>query len=260
MDATALVQELVAGASEDGVVELWALTIGVRPVVQQPFPEPSYLTVAADGLGLPPEHADQSTLAIHWELRQRAKAEDDTAVPTGACIARTTQTATGRLDDVRNPNDPSDQSSPPVTILPAGPAEAVGTAGEATFRDRYADDGVDYLYGVSECDPFGRWSFFKMTPFCWDNLTPPISPAQVSADLEESGMPLLQVVTVRFAWPLDLADPVGKTFDIHLRRVAPPSTAPVARAAWGRFECAEGTFAPAFVFPQTSLGPPPTMA
>jgi hypothetical protein len=163
MDATALVQELVAGASEDGVVELWALTIGVRPVVRQPFPEPSYLTVVvADGLGLPPEHAHQVTLAIHWELRQQAKAEDDTAVPTGACIPRAIQPATGRLeDDVRNPKDPSDQSSPPVAILPAGPAGAAGTAGEATFRDRYADDGVDYLYGVSECDPFGRWSFFK---------------------------------------------------------------------------------------------------
>jgi hypothetical protein len=69
-DATALVQELVAGVSEGGgeVVELWALTIGVRPAVQPPFPEPGYLTVAADGLGLPPEHADQATLAIHWEL------------------------------------------------------------------------------------------------------------------------------------------------------------------------------------------------
>jgi hypothetical protein len=82
--------------------------------------------------------------------------------------AHATRPATGRLDDVRNPNDPSDdQSSPPVAILPAGPAEAAGTAGEAIFRDRYADDGVDYLYGVSECDPFGRWSFFKMTPFRW---------------------------------------------------------------------------------------------
>jgi hypothetical protein len=103
----------------------------------------------------------------------------------GICIARTTQTAIGRLDDVRNPNDPSDdQGSPPVAILPAGPAEAPGTAGEAAiFRDRYADDGVDYLYGVSECNPFGRWSVFKMTLFRWDNLTPPISPAQVNADL-----------------------------------------------------------------------------
>jgi hypothetical protein len=90
MDVTALVQELVAGVSEGGgeVVELWALTIGVRPAVQPPFPEPGFLTVAADGLGLPPEHADQATLAIHWELRQRAKAEDDTAVPTGAYASR----------------------------------------------------------------------------------------------------------------------------------------------------------------------------
>jgi hypothetical protein len=72
--------------------------------------------------------------------------------------------------------------------------------------------------------------------------------------LEDSGMPLLQVVTVCFAWPLDLADPVGTTFDIHLRRMAPPSTAPVDWAAWGRFERAEGTFAPAFVFPSDFSG------
>ena len=152
--------------------------------------------------------------------------------------ARTTQPATGRLeDDVQNPNDPSDdEGSPPVAILPACRpcGGAAGTAGEATFRDRYADDGVDYLYGVSECDPFGRWSFFKMTPFRWDNLTAPISSAQVTADLEESGMPPLQVVTIRFAWPLvDFADPVGTTFDIRLRRMAPPSAAPVVLGRLG---------------------------
>jgi hypothetical protein len=246
-DTTVFVQALVAEASE-GVVELMALTIGVRPAVQPLFQAPEYLTVTADGHGLPPEHADQATLAVRWELRQRARAEDDTMVPTGACIARTTQPAAGRLDDVRNPNDASDESSPPVAILPAGPAEAAGTAGEATFVDRYADDGVAYLYGVSECDPFGRWSTFTMNPFRWDDLTPPLTPAQVIAELEESGTPLLQVVTVRFAWPLDLADPAGTTFDVHLRRIAPPSAAPVDRAAWGRFERADGTFAPAFVF------------
>lgn len=246
-DIAALVENLVAGES-DGVVELHALAIGVRPEVQPPFPGPAYLRVDANGRGLPPEHANQATVAVNWELRQRAKAEDDTAVPTGACIARTSNVTTGRLDDVRNPNDPSAESSPPVAILPAGPAEAAGTAGEATFVDRYADDGKDYLYGVSECDPFGRWSAFAMTPFRWDNLTPPLTPAQVAADLEESGMPLLQVMTVRFAWPVDLADLVGTTFDIHLRRVPPTSSAPVDRAAWGRFERADGTLAPAFVF------------
>ena len=203
---------------------------------------------------LPPEHAGQATLGIRWELRQRARAEDDTAVPTGACIARTTQTTAGRLDDVRNPNDPSDETSPPVAIVPAGPTEAVGAAGEATFSERYADDGVDYLYGVSECDPFGRWSAFITVPFRWDNLTPPLTPAQVTANLEESGMPLLQVVTVRFAWPLDLADPAGMTFDVHLRRMAPPSATPVSRAAWGRFERVDGTLSPAFLFPSSYSG------
>ena len=118
-------QGLAAGASEDGVVELWASTIGVRPVVQQPFPEPSYLTVAADGLGLPPEHADQATLAIHWELRQRAKAEDDTAAPTGACIARarhpTGDRPPGRCVEPQRSLRP--ELAAAVAILPAGPAE-----------------------------------------------------------------------------------------------------------------------------------------
>ena len=252
-DTTLFVQELVAGAT-DGVVEMMALTIGVRPAIQPPFPSPAYLTVAADGLGLPPEHAGRATLGIRWELRQRARAEDDTAVPTGACIARTTHTTAGRLDDVRNPNDPSDETSPPVAIVPAGPTEAVGAAGEATFSERYADDAVDYLYGVSECDPFGRWSAFITVPFRWDNLTPPLTPAQVTANLEESGMPLVQVVTVRFAWPLDLADPAGMTFDVHLRRMAPPSATPVSRAAWGRFERVDGTLSPAFLFPSSYSG------
>jgi hypothetical protein len=246
-DTTVFVQRLVAGAT-DGVVELRALTLGVRAAAQPLFQAPASVAVAADGLGLPPDHAGRATLAVRWELRQRARVEDDTAVPTGACIARTAHPAAGRLDDVRNPNDPSDETSPPVAILPAGPPEAAGTAGTALFGDRYADDGVDYLYGVSECDPFGRWSAFATTPFRWDDLTPPLAPAQVAADLEESGLPLAQVVTVRFAWPLDLADPAGTTFEVHLRRAAPPSAAPVDRAAWGRFERAEGTGGAAFTF------------
>jgi hypothetical protein len=41
MDATALVQELVAGASEEGVVELWALTIRVRPPCSRRFLSPA---------------------------------------------------------------------------------------------------------------------------------------------------------------------------------------------------------------------------
>ena len=133
-------------------------------------------------------------------------------------------------------------------------------AGEATFSERYADDAVDYLYGVSECDPFGRWSAFITVPFRWDNLTPPLTPAQVTANLEESGMPLVQVVTVRFAWPLDLADPAGMTFDVHLRRMAPLSATPVSRAAWGRFERVDGTLSPAFLFPPATPGPLPMTA
>ncbi len=246
-DTTAFTQELVAGAV-DGVVELRALTVGARPAARPPFQAPANLAVAADGLGLPPDHAGQATLAVAWDLRPRARVEDDTAVPTGACVARTSSPAGGRLDDVRNPNDPSDETSPPVAVVPAGPAGAPGTAGRARFADRYADDGVDYLYGISESDPFGRWSAFTTTLFRWDDLTPPPAPAQVTADLEETGTPLVQALTVRFAWPLDLADPTGTSFQLHLRRSAPPSGAPVARSAWGLFERAAGTGALPFAF------------
>ncbi|MFN2467075.1 MAG: hypothetical protein ABR521_02935 [Gaiellaceae bacterium] len=239
-DTTAAVDALVAGAAGDELV-LFGLAIGVRPGVEPSFTAPAAVAVAADGLGLPPDHAHQATVAVRWALRQRARVIDDTTVPTGACIARTADAASGRLDDVRNPNDAGDETSPPVAILPSGPAGAAGSAGEAVFGDRYADDGVEYLYGVSECDPFGRWSPFALTGFRWDDLTPPLTPAQVTAELTQEGTPLAQVLRVRFAWPLDLADPAGSSFDVHLRRTAPPSGAPVDRAAWGRFERIDGT-------------------
>ena len=246
-DTAVLVSELTAGAV-GGEVVLFGLAIGVRPSVEPPFSAPGAVAVAADGLGLPPDHAHQATVAVRWALRQRARVIDETTVPTGACIARTADAASGRLDDVRNLNDAGDDASPPVAIFPSGPPGAAGGAGEAVFADRYADDGVDYLYGVSECDPFGRWSPFAVTGFRWDDPTPPLTPAQVTAELNQEGMPLVQVLRVRFAWPLDLADPAGGSFEVHLRRIAPPSAAPVDRAAWGRFERMDGTAAGAVVF------------
>lgn len=246
-DTALLVPELTA-AAVGGEVELFGLTIGVRPDVEPLFSAPAAVAVAASGLGLPPDHAHQATVAVRWALRQRARVVDDTTVPTGACIARTADAATGRLDNVRNPNDAGDDRSPPVAILPSGPPGAAGTAGEAVFGDRYADDGVEYIYGVSECDPFGRWSPFAVTGFRWDDLTPPLTPAQVTAELSQEGMPLVQVLRVRFAWPLDLADPAGSSFEVHMRRTAPPSGAPVDRAAWGRFERIDGTAAGPVVF------------
>lgn len=246
-DTTVLVGDLVAGAT-GGEVDLFGLAIGVRPAVEPLFAAPTEVEVVADGLGLPPDHAHQAIAAVRWALRQRARVIDDTTVPTGACIARTADVASGRLDDVRNPNDAGDETSPPVAILPSGPAGAPGSAGEAVFGDRYADDGVEYLYGVSECDPFGRWSPFAEAGFRWDDLTPPLTPAQVTASLSQEGAPAAQVLRVRFAWPLDLADPSGLSFDVHVRRTAPPSGAPVDRAAWGRFERIDGTAAGPVVF------------
>jgi hypothetical protein len=245
-ETTAFIQTLVAGA--DRVVELWGLVIGVQ-VAQRPlFAGPGAITVAPDGLGLPPDHADEAVAAIGWPLRQRARVIDDAAVPTGACIARTAAPGFAPLDDVRNPNDPADETSPPVAILPAGPAGAPGSAGDAVFADRYVRDGIDYRYGVSESDPFGRWSAFTETAFRWDDLTPPASPAEVRAQLAQEGIPALQLLTLEFSWPSDLADPAQLSFDVHLRRTPPPPAAPVDRPSWGHCERTSGTGAGPLTF------------
>lgn len=252
-DTTAFVQQLVSTAV-DGVVELWGLTIGIQSASRPLFAGPTAVSVAADGLGLPPDHVDEATVAVRWPLRQRARVVDDAGVPTGACVARTTDLAAAALDDVRNPNDPTDETSPPVTVLPAGPQGAAGTSGQAVFAYRYVEDGLDYLYGVSEADPFGRWSAFTVTPFRWDDLTPPLTPAEVTAELVQEGAPVSQVLTVRFGWPVDLVDPAEIRFDVHLRRTPVAPAAPVARSSWGRCERTDGTGAGPFVFDATFVG------
>ena len=211
------------------------------------FASPSSVSVEAQALGLPPDHAHQAVAGVHWTLRQRARAVADEDVPTGACIARTAEPAEP-LDEVRNPNDPADETSPPVALLPAGPENEPGAAGIAEFLDRYVDDAVTYRYGVSECDPFGRWSPFIETEFRWDDLTPPPPPAEVSATLEESGLPVTQVLTTSFSYQVSLPAAANLSFELHLRRISPPSATPVEPSAWGFFERASGTFAGPLAF------------
>ncbi len=247
VETTGFVGDLTATAV-DGVVELVALVIGVRVAPHPLFAAPATVTVREDGLGLPPAHARQAVAAVEWALRQRARVMDDTAVPTGACIARSPGGTTGLFDSVRNPNDPADPASPQVAVLPAGPSGAPGAAGTALFADRYVDDGVDYRYGVSECDPFGRWSTFTETAFRWDDLTPPAPPVQVQASLAEGGTPARQVLTITFAWPATAGSAATTTYDLHLRRVAPPSASAQDPTHWGRFERAAGTSAAPLTF------------
>ena len=234
IETTQFVSDLVA-TEVNGVVELVALVLGIRPDSHPLFAAPTSVTVTADGLGLPPDHAHQAVAAVEWALRQRARVVDDTAVPTGACIARAPGASAGRFDSVRNSNDPADSNSLPVAILPAGPVGSPGLAGTARFGDRYADDGIDYRYGVSECDPFGRWSPFVEVPFRWDDMTPPAPPLQVQAFLDEGGTPTRQTLTMTFSWPA-LAGPAAATsFELHLHRHAPPSATPTDPAQWGSF-------------------------
>jgi hypothetical protein len=247
------VASLTAGAI-DGVVELVALVIGVQPARHPLFTPPAGVTVSADGLGLPPDHAREAIASVQWPLRQRARVVDDTMVPTGACIARSPAPSSGMFESVRNRNDPADPASPPVAVVPAGPAGAPGAAGTAVFSDRYVADGADLRYGVAECDPFGRWSAFAETDFRWDDLTPPAPPGQIAADLDESGTPVRQVLTVRWSWLLDNGPLASTTFELHLRRTAPPSGGAVAPAAWGRCERVDGSAAAPLSFPGTFTG------
>ena len=252
-ETAAFLSPLIASAV-DGIIELWALKIGVVPAARPLFAPPSSVAVTADGLGLPPDHAGEAVAAVRWALRQRARVIIDEDIPLGACIARGKAGDTGEFAEVRNPTDPGADRPVPLAVLPAGPAGAPGTPGTARFLDRYAEDGFHYRYGVSEMDPFGRWSPFTETTFIWEDMTPPPPPVQVEAQLDQAGTPAVLRLTMRFAWAVDIQDPTGFQFELHLRRVAPPSGDALARPHWGRCERVAGSGEGPLIFNAATTG------
>jgi len=252
-ETAAFLSPLIAGAS-DGVVELWALTLNIAPAKRSLFAPPPSIDVQVDGLGLPPAHARAAVTAVSWPLRQRARVIIDEDIPLGACIGRGKAGEIGEFAEVRNPTDPATDHPVPIAVLPAGPTGAPGTAGTAKYLDRYAEDGVNYRYGVSEMDPFNRWSSFAETTFRWDDVTPPPPPVQVEAYLDQAGSPAALRLTIRFAWPLDLIDLTGFAFELHLRRTAPPSANALIRPNWGHFERLAGDGAGPFGFAAATIG------
>jgi hypothetical protein len=251
---TAFINFLVAGAV-GGVVELWALKVGVAQSPHALFAGPLDLDVFLDGLATPaPGSLLRAVARLEWPLRQRARVIIDEDIPLGATVGRRPQGSAQPFSDVLNPLHPDFGTQVPV--LPAGPAGNPGASGTAVFRDRSVDDGVDLRYGVSECDPFGRWSEFTEEDFRWDNDIPPADPVSVGAELALTGgaSPQLEL-TVSFSWPTDLEPMTGISFRTFLNRSAPASSDPHNPAQWpnGFRRTATGTAGP-FTFAANFAG------
>jgi hypothetical protein len=228
---TAFINFLV-GSAVGGVVELWALKVGVAQSPHALFAGPSDLDVFFDGLATPaPGSPLRAVARLEWPLRQRARVIIDEDIPLGAAIGRRPQGSPQPFSHVLNPLHPDFGTQMPV--LPAGPAGTPGASGTAVFRDRSVDDGVDLRYGVSECDPFGRWSEFAEEDFRWDNNIPPADPVSVGAALElTTGTSPQLELTVSFSWPTDLEPVTGVSFRMFLNRSAPASSDPHNPAQW----------------------------
>ncbi|MGD2178869.1 MAG: hypothetical protein PVG71_13730, partial [Anaerolineae bacterium] len=247
-------RDLLSGAV-GGTIELWALKLGVRAINHDLFARPASLSAAFDGLGIPPDDPLEDIEAIarlEWPLRQRARVIFDEEIPMGAALGRGRSGDAGPFSEMLNPVHPDFGVN--SAILPAGPEGAPGLPGTAVFHDRHIRDGVDYRYGVSEVDPFGRWSRFAETTFQWDYDVPPPVPVQIEADLDTVGMPPVLQLTVTFLWPTDRRRLDGHSFMIHVRRVPPPPDDPKAWAEWGRCERQAGTGAVFYSFASTFDG------
>jgi hypothetical protein len=228
-----VIQDLIS-TSVNGIFELWALKMGVSASKHALYQGPSSLSVTKDGLAMPGAGAFSLAAArLEWPLRKRARAIFDEEVPVGATIGRDPNGGGGVFPEVINPTDPS--SEMPVAIVPTFDPDDPAAVDIATYYDRRVEDNRDYRYGVSECDPFGRWSAFRETTFRWDYDIPPAPPVQILAALEETGSPPRLKLTVSFSWARDLFDADDFSFQVHLERAAPPANDPNNRANWGEF-------------------------
>lgn len=202
-------------ASADGDrLSLRALKLGLRLAPAPDFTAPASVTptfeetsVVEPGMGL---------VRLDWPLRQRARAMLHEAVPVGACIARGKDGAP--LEQVLNPRMPElgECKDVAAALLPAGPPGNAGAPGIASHVDRAAGEGTKYRYGISEMDPFGRWSPFTEASFLWEDRAPPPAPPAIRANLESVGSGLRLRVT--FHWDRMRLPPAGHAFHVGLRR------------------------------------------
>jgi len=213
--ALASVNTLVA--AEGPVVEIHAHAFDVRLDGRPPFASTASLTI--DQLGAaapPPAGAAQEGLArLSWPLRPRSGTPHDVAVPVGATLARTRRASGEPYDTVLNPRS---EFGRPMSVVPVEDPLAPGGAGTTYFWDRHVPANLDVTYGVSECDPFSRWSPFVSADSRWDHVVPPPPPG-VSATLTDA------LLICRLSWPSagypGLPGASTMTLRVHLRRDLP---------------------------------------
>ncbi len=248
-NALIVIQQLLAGAV-NGIVELWALKMGVRATKHALFSEPSNLSATKDGLAMPGAGASiQAVARLAWPLRQRARVIFDEEIPIAAAIGRDPGGAAGAFPAVINPPDP--RSGFPLAVIPVPDPDDVAASSTAVYFDRRVDEGITYRYGLSESDPFGRWSRFRETTFRWVYDILPAPPAQISAGLQQTGQPPRLILTVTFTWARDLFPPANYSFKVHLRRSAPPVASANDPGQWGHFSRQPGVLAAPFSFTGT---------
>jgi hypothetical protein len=249
-EAKAIVNALLNAARGDEYVHLAAIKIGVEAREQSMFQSPSVLNASDSGYPVSPLDHKGVTL-LKWPLRLRSRRPNKTlineTIPMGAIVVRRRGPAGGPVD-VLNPFDPHSSNRCRMLLVPERKKDTSGND-VATFLDRNAAEGVEYTYGVSEVDPFGRWSPFTETTFMWKyDIAPPI-PTQMRATLAcDGGTSLGATIELCFRWQSNPYAPDRHGFDIHLSRVAPGPEDPSNRSYWGRCERRAGTAAPPFHF------------
>ncbi|MFO0755413.1 MAG: hypothetical protein U0359_02915 [Byssovorax sp.] len=236
VDAMGEINALLAGAAGD-VLPLYGLKLNLSLAHADDFAGPASLSATFEEPSV--VEPGKGLTRLDWPLPKRARAMISEAVPVGACIVR--GPAGASYADVLNPLMPSIGSCTNIraAILPAGPEDAPGTPGTASYIDRATAEGVHYHYGVSQMDPFGRWSPFADTPFTWEDRSPPPEPLAVHAVLKSVSAGL--ELTVTFSWDRVRLPPDKYAFEIGLRRsttLAGSDTWPAnaaKRAYWQNF-------------------------
>ena len=253
--AAAAINALIArgGGGPELAIDAYAFGISVanRPL----FGSPASLNVQQLGSVAPPAPGspEQGLADLSWPLRARAGVADAGAIPVGATLARTRQGNGEPYSDVLNSASRYGRRAAVVTVQdPMNP----GGAGTTHYWDRHVPENISLTYGVSECDPFGRWSAFTPADSRWDHIVPPPPPA-VSASLAPNSL------TARLRWPPpghpSLPGASSMALRLLLRRSLPalpsdPSFNDVVRdpVKWPYCARADGATTPPFSFPAST--------
>lgn len=253
--ASAAINALIALGGGGPEIRIDAYAFGISIEKRPLFVSPSALNVMQRGSVAPPApgNPEQGLADMSWPLRARAGVADDSAIPVGATLARTRQGSGEPFSDVLN--TPSRFGRPAAVVTIQDPL-APGGAGTTHYWDRHVPENTSLTYGVSECDPFGRWSAFTSVDSRWDHIVPPPPPA-LSATLAPN------TLTTQVAWPppghLSLAGASLMTLRLHLRRDLPvppsdPSFNSVVRdpGQWPHCARVDGGTTPLFSFPAST--------